>query len=309
MFGKGSAFRLGDGESLAMEVIPSGIPSLDAALRIGGFPRGRIVEILGVESGGKSTLAMTVIAAAQKLGGNGAIIDVEHSFDPAWGKKLGMDVDNLIISQPDWGEQALEIADALVQSNDLDVIVIDSVAALVPKAELEGEMGQVQMGLQARLMSQALRKLTANVAKSRAVLIFINQIRFKIGIAYGNPETSPGGNALKFYASVRLDVRRKEVVKDGDTPVGAVTKIKVQKNKCGAPFGETELLLVYGEGFSAEADLLEVAVERGVVEKSGSWYSWNGEKIGQGKEQARIYLKDNPEVFKKIYEAVQKLDK
>jgi recombination protein RecA len=307
-FGKGSAFRLGDGESLAVEVIPIGIPSLDRALGVGGFPRGRIIEIYGPESGGKSTLAMHLIAAAQKAGGQAAYVDVEHSFDPRYGKVIGMDVENLIVSQPDYGEQALEITNSLVKSGDMDVIVIDSVAALVPKAELEGDVGQPQMGLQARLMSQGLRMLTGNVSKSKVILVFINQLRDKIGVMFGNPETTTGGKALKFYASLRLDVRRKEVIKDGDRPVGAITRIKVVKNKVAAPFGEAELVMIYGEGFSAEADLLEVAVEKSVVSKEGTWYTICGDRR-QGKEQARLYLKEHPEAFKKVYEAVRKVDK
>jgi recombination protein RecA len=308
-FGKGSVFVLGGRESLAISVIPSGIPSLDSALRVGGFPRGRIVEIYGPESGGKSTLALTIIAMAQKAGGQAAYIDAEHAFDVDYAKVLGVDIDNLIVSQPDYGEQALEIADALVKSNEVDVVVVDSVAALVPKAELEGEMGQQSMGLQARLMSQALRKLTGSVSKSHTVFIFINQLRDKIGVMFGNPETTTGGKALKFYASVRLDIRRKEVIKEGDKPVGAITRIKAVKNKCGTPFGETELTLIYGQGFSAELDLLEVAVERGVVEKSGAWYNFGKDRLGQGREQARKFLKDNPEVKKTVFEAVQKVDK
>src|SRR5208283_2461433 len=308
-FGKGSVFVLGESDVLNVEVIPLGIPSIDRALGVGGFPRGRIIEIYGPESGGKSTLALHLIAAAQKDGGKAGYIDAEHSFDPKYAAKIGVNIKELVVSQPDHGEQALEIADALVKSNDLDVIVVDSVAALVPKAELEGDMGQPQMGLQARLMSQGLRKLTGNVSKSRCVFIFINQLRDKIGVMFGNPETTTGGKALKFYASMRLDIRKIEIIKDGDKPVGAVSRIKVVKNKCAPPFGQAEITMIFGEGFSREADLLEVAVEKNLIEKSGSWYSWHNQKIGQGKEQARLYLKSNPGAFRDIYNDIQKADK
>jgi len=300
-FGKGSVFVLGEGDKLKVEVIPTGIPSLDAALGVGGFPRGRIIEAYGPESCGKSTLALHLIAAAQKLGGKAAYVDIECSFDPEYAKAIGVDVKNLIVSQPDWGEQALEITDALVKSNDLDVIVVDSIAALVPKAELEGEMGQPQMGLMARMMSQGLRKLTGNVARSRCVLFFINQLRDKIGVVFGNPETTTGGKALRFYASIRIDLRRKEIIKDGDKPVGAVTKVKITKNKTAPPFGETSLTMVFGEGFSKEADIIELGVDKKVLEKAGSWYSYKGERIGQGAENARIFLKGNPDVSDRIY--------
>jgi recombination protein RecA len=305
MFGKGSVFVMGKSEALDVESIPSGIPSLDYILGVGGYPRGRIVEAFGTESGGKTTLALHLIASAQKLGGVCAFIDAEHSLDPAYARKLGVDVDALIVSQPDNGEQALEIADELVKSKGVDVIVIDSVAALVPKAELEGEMGQPQMGLQARLMSQGLRKLTGNVSKSRCILFFINQIREKIGVMFGNPETTTGGRALKFYSSVRVDIRKTQAIKEGDKTIGAKTRIRVVKNKVSAPFKETEVDILYGEGISAEADLLEVAVEKGVVKKEGTWYDICGERK-QGKEQARVFLKEHPEIFKKIYEAVRK---
>jgi len=309
-FGKGSVFVMGGREALHVSAISTGFPSLDEALRCGGFPRGRVVEIYGPESGGKSTLVLHIIAAAQKAGGHAAYIDVEHSIDPDYCARIGVDIENLVISQPDYGEQALEIADALVKSNELDVVVIDSVAALVPKAELEGEMGQPQMGLQARLMSQALRKLTGTIAKSKTCLIFINQLRDKIGVMFGNPETTTGGKALKFYASVRLDIRRKEFLKEGDKIVGIVSAVKAVKNKCGVPFGETKLTMIYGtEGFSKELDILEFAVEKGVVEKSGSWYTYGKEKLGQGREQARVFLRENEKIRNAILEAVRKEEK
>lgn len=308
-FGKGSVFTLGKSEKLAIESIPTGIASVDDILGIGGFPRGRVVEIYGPESGGKTTLTLHVIAAAQKLGGTCAFIDAEHSLDPVYAKKLGVDTANLIVSQPDNGEQALEIAEALVKSSDIDVIIVDSVAALVPKAELEGNMGDPQMGLQARLMSQALRKLTAVTSKSKTCLIFINQIREKIGVMFGNPETTTGGRALKFYSSVRIDIRRTQAIKDGDRVIGARTKIKVVKNKCSNPFRETEVDILYGEGISSEADLLEKAVQGGVIDKAGAgWYSFGGEKLGQGKENVRVFLQQNPDTKDRIYKAVQKMD-
>jgi recombination protein RecA len=309
-FGKGSVFILGKSEKLAIESIPTGIASIDEILGIGGFPRGRVIEIFGPESGGKTTLTLHVIAAAQKLGGNCAFIDAEHSLDPKYAKKLGVDVDKLIVSQPDWGEQALEIAEALVKCGDVDVIVIDSVAALVPKAELEGNMGDPQMALMARLMSQALRKLTAVTSKSKTCLIFINQIREKIGVMFGNPETTTGGRALKFYSSMRVDIRRTQAIKDGEKVIGARTKIKVVKNKCANPHRECEVDILYGEGISSESDLLDKAVEAGVVDKAGAgWYSFGGEKLGQGKENVRLFLQSSPEIKDRIYKAVQKMDK
>jgi recombination protein RecA len=289
-FGKGSVLRLGSRNVLPVAVIPSGSISLDSALGVGGFPRGRMVEIFGPESSGKTTLALQVIAQAQKAGGAAAFIDAEHALDPIYARKLGVDVDNLLVSQPDYGEQALEIAGALIASGGIDVAIIDSVAALVPKAELEGEMGDSHMGLHARLMSQALRKLTGTVARTNTLLIFINQIREKIGVMFGNPETTTGGRALKFYTSVRVEVRRIGAIKDGDTVTGNRTKIKVVKNKVAAPFREVEVDILYGQGISKEADLLDLAATNSVVEKSGSWYSYHGERIGQGRENARTFL-------------------
>jgi recombination protein RecA len=281
-------------------VIPTGAISFDAALGVGGFPRGRVVEIFGPESSGKTTIALEVIAEAQKSGGMAAFVDAEHALDPGYAKKLGVDVDNLLVSQPDYGEQALEIAEALVRSGALDVLVVDSVAALVPKAELDGEMGDSHMGLQARLMSQALRKLTGIVSKSRTCLIFINQIREKIGVMFGNPETTTGGRALKFYASVRIDIRRIAAIKEGDMVTGSRTRVKVVKNKVAAPFREAEFDILYGEGISRAGDLLDLAVNHDIVEKSGSWFSYKGERIGQGRENARQFLKDNKEVLTKL---------
>src|SRR5881409_1650809 len=292
-FGKGSIMRLGSREKVDVPAIPTGSLSLDAALGVGGMPRGRVVEIFGPESSGKTTLALHVIAEAQRRGGMAAFIDAEHALDAAYASKLGVDTDNLLVSQPDSGEQALEIAEVLIRSGAVDVLVIDSVAALVPKAELEGEMGEPQMGLQARLMSQALRKLTAIVSKSKTCLIFINQIREKIGVMFGNPETTTGGRALKFYASIRLDIRRIQAIKEGDKVVGSRTRGKVVKNKVAAPFREAEFDILYGEGISREGDLLDLGVEKGLVEKSGTWLSFGGERMGQGRENARLFLRDN----------------
>jgi recombination protein RecA len=299
-FGKGSIIRLGTKEVVPVSVISTGSLSFDAALGVGGMPRGRVVEIFGPESSGKTTVALQVIAEAQRQKGIAAFIDAEHALDPGYARKLGVDIDNLLLSQPDWGEQALEIAEALVRSNAIDVVVVDSVAALVPKAELEGEMGDSHMGLQARLMSQALRKLTGIVFKSNTCLIFINQIREKIGVMFGNPETTTGGRALKFYSSVRVDVRRIAAIKEGERVVGSRTKAKVVKNKVAAPFREAEFDILYGEGISKEGDLLDLGVDRQIVEKSGSWFSYKGERIGQGRENARAYLKENPAVRDKL---------
>src|SRR5476651_1325813 len=296
-FGKGSILRLGSKDAIVpVSVISTGSISLDSALGTGGLPRGRVIEIYGPESSGKTTIALQVIAEAQKKGGMAAFIDVEHALDPNYARKLGVDVDNLLVSQPDYGEQALEITAALVASGSIDVLVIDSVAALVPKAELEGEMGDSHMGLQARLMSQALRKLTAIVSKSRTCLIFINQIREKIGVMFGNPETTTGGRALKFYSSMRLDIRRIAAIKDGDAIIGNRTKVKVVKNKVASPFREAEFDIIYGEGVSKEGDLLDLGVAQNLIEKSGSWFSYKTERIGQGRENARQFLKDNPDV-------------
>jgi recombination protein RecA len=306
-FGKGSIMRLGTKSALVpVEVIPTGAISFDAALGVGGMPRGRVVEIYGPEAGGKTTIALHVVAEAQKRGGMAAFIDAEHALDAAYAKKLGVDVDNLLVSQPDYGEQALEIAEALVRSNAVDVLVVDSVAALVPKAELEGEMGDSLPGLQARLMSQALRKLTAIVAKSKTCLIFINQIREKIGIMFGNPETTTGGRALKFYSSVRVDIRRIASIKEGERVVGSRTKVKIVKNKLAAPFREAEFDILYGEGISKEGDLIDLAAERGILEKSGAWFSYAGERIGQGRENAKQFLRENPDIRQKLELAVRK---
>src|SRR5438270_9797280 len=296
-FGKGSILRLGSKDQIVpVSVISTGSISLDAATGVGGLPRGRICEIFGPESSGKTTIALQVVAEAQKKGGIAAFIDVEHALDPAYARKLGVDVDNLLVSQPDYGEQALEITSHLISSGQIDVLVVDSVAALVPKSELDGEMGDSHMGLQARLMSQALRKLTGSVNKSRTCLIFINQIREKIGVMFGNPETTTGGRALKFYSSVRLDIRRIAAIKDGDAVVGNRTKVKVVKNKVASPFREAEFDIIYGEGISKEGDLLDLGVAQSLVEKSGSWFSYKGERIGQGRENARQFLRDNPDV-------------
>ncbi len=300
-FGKGSIMRLGNKEAIVpISVISTGSISFDSALGVGGVPRGRVIEIFGPESSGKTTITLQIIAEAQKMGGMAAFVDAEHALDPQYAKKLGVDVDNLLVSQPDYGEQALEITEALVRSGAIDVLVVDSVAALVPKAELDGEMGDSHMGLQARLMSQALRKLTGTVSKSRTSLIFINQIREKIGVMFGNPETTTGGRALKFYSSVRIDIRRIAAVKEGDVVVGSRTKIKVVKNKVAAPFREAEFDILYGEGISREGDVLDLAVTQSVVEKSGAWYSYSGERIGQGRENVRSFLKEHPDIFARI---------
>ncbi len=296
-FGKGSVMRLGDGGPPAnIEAVPSGSLGLDLALGIGGLPRGRVVEIYGPESSGKTTLTLHVIAEAQKLGGTAAFIDAEHALDPAYAKKLGVNIDDLLVSQPDSGEQALEIADMLVRSSAVDIVVIDSVAALTPKAEIEGEMGDSHMGLQARLMSQALRKLTANIKRSNTLVIFINQIRMKIGVMFGNPETTTGGNALKFYASMRLDIRRIGAIKKGDEVIGAQTRVKVVKNKLAPPFRQCEFDILYDQGISKEGELIDLGAQYGIVEKSGAWYSYNKERIGQGKDNARLFLRENPNI-------------
>jgi len=305
--GKGAIMRLGSRDILVpVSVIPSGCLSIDAALGVGGFPRGRVIEIYGPESGGKTTMTLHVIAEAQKLGGQAAFIDAEHALDPTYARKLGVDVDNLLVSQPDNGEQALEIAETLIRSGGVDIVVVDSVAALVPKAELEGDMGDPQMGLQARLMSQALRKLTGIVSKSRTCLIFINQIREKIGVMFGNPETTTGGRALKFYASMRVDIRRIQAIKEGDKVVGSRTRAKVVKNKVAAPFREAEFDIVYGEGISREGDLIDLGVDKGVLEKSGTWISFGGERMGQGRENARIFLKENKDIRDKLENVLRK---
>jgi len=305
--GKGAIMRLGSRDILVpVSVIPSGCLSIDAALGVGGFPRGRVIEIYGPESGGKTTMTLHVIAEAQKLGGQAAFIDAEHALDPVYARKLGVDVDNLLVSQPDNGEQALEIAETLIRSGGVDIVVVDSVAALVPKAELEGDMGDPQMGLQARLMSQALRKLTGIVSKSRTCLIFINQIREKIGVMFGNPETTTGGRALKFYASMRVDIRRIQAIKEGDKVVGSRTRAKVVKNKVAAPFREAEFDIVYGEGISREGDLIDLGVDKGLIEKNGTWLSFGGERMGQGRENARIFLKENKDIRDKLENALRK---
>jgi len=300
-FGKGSIMKLGSkGAIVPISVISTGAISFDAALGVGGFPRGRVVEIFGPESSGKTTIALQVIAEAQRQGGMAAFVDAEHALDPIYAAKLGVDVDNLLVSQPDYGEQALEIAEALVRSGAIDVLVVDSVAALVPKAELDGEMGDSHVGLQARLMSQALRKLTGIVAKSHTCLVFINQIREKIGVMFGNPETTTGGRALKFYSSVRIDIRRIGAIKDGDQVVGSRTRVKIVKNKTAAPFREAEFDMMYGEGISKEGDLLDLAVAGNLVEKSGSWFSYKTDRIGQGRENAKQFLKDNKDIMAKL---------
>ena len=300
-FGKGSIMKLGsDGKAAEVEVVSTGSLGLDIALGIGGLPRGRIIEIYGPESSGKTTLALQVIAQAQKMGGSCAVIDAEHALDPAYAAKLGCDIDNLLISQPDAGEQALEIADTLVRSGALDVLVVDSVAALVPRAELEGEMGDSHMGLQARLMSQALRKLTASIAKSRTIVIFINQIRMKIGVMFGNPETTTGGNALKFYASIRMDIRRIGSIKDKEIAIGNQTRVKIVKNKMAPPFRVVDFDIMYGEGISKDGEILDLGVNANIIEKSGAWFAYNGERIGQGRENTKKFLKDNPKIAAEI---------
>ena len=304
-FGKGSAMRLGSRETLEIEAISTGSLGLDIALGIGGLPRGRVVEIYGPESSGKTTLALHVIAEAQKAGGTAAFVDAEHALDPIYAKKLGVDTDNLIVSQPDTGEQALEIVDTLVRSNAIDVLVIDSVAALVPRAEIEGEMGDSHVGLQARLMSQALRKLTGSISRSRCIVIFINQVRMKIGVMYGNPETTTGGNALKFYASVRLDIRRTGQIKDRDDIVGNTTRVKVVKNKVAPPFRQVEFDIMYGSGISKVGEILDLGVKAGIIEKSGAWFSHDSTRIGQGRENAKAYLADHPEVAARIEAAIR----
>lgn len=307
-FGKGSIMKLGTREAVVpISVISTGAISFDAALGVGGVPRGRVIEIFGPEASGKTTIALQVIAEAQRNGGMAAFVDAEHALDPLYAKKLGVDVDNLLVSQPDYGEQALEIAEALVRSGAIDVLVVDSVAALVPKAELDGEMGDSHVGLQARLMSQALRKLTGIVSKSRTCLIFINQIREKIGVMFGNPETTTGGRALKFYSSVRIDIRRIGAIKDGDVVVGSRTKVKIVKNKTAAPFREAEFDIVYGEGISHEGDLIDLAVNLNLVEKSGSWFSYKSDRIGQGRENAKQFLKENPDIREKLEAEVRQV--
>lgn len=299
-FGKGSVMRMGDNPAISVEAISTGSLGLDIALGIGGLPRGRIVEIYGPESSGKTTLTLQVIAECQKQGGTAAFIDAEHALDPSYAEKLNVNVDELLVSQPDTGEQALEITDMLVRSGAVDVIVVDSVAALTPKAEIEGEMGDSHMGLQARLMSQALRKLTANIKRSNTLVIFINQIRMKIGVMFGSPETTTGGNALKFYASVRLDIRRTGAIKKGEEVLGNETRVKVVKNKVAPPFKEANFDILYGEGISRESEIIELGVQAGLVEKAGAWYSYKGDKIGQGKDNTRQFLKDNPPIAQEI---------
>ena len=306
-YGTGSIMKLGDANSVDVEVIPTGSLTLDMALGVGGLPRGRVIEIYGPESSGKTTVALHVVAEAQKMGGEAAFIDAEHALDPVYAKKLGVDIDNLIVAQPDTGEQALDIAEALVRSGALDVIVVDSVAALVPKAEIDGEMGDSHVGLLARLMSQALRKLTAVISKSGTVVIFINQLREKVGVMYGNPETTPGGRALKFFSSVRLDVRRGEVIKNGTELIGNKTKVKVVKNKGAPPFKTAEFDILYGEGISKEGNILDFAVENNIIKKSGAWFSYNGEKIGQGRDNVRKYMVENKEFTAEIDRQVREL--
>ena len=304
-YGKGSVMRMGEKSSMAIEAIQTGALALDVALGVGGLPRGRIVEIFGPESSGKSTLAMHVVAEAQRNGGICAYVDAEHAMDPVYAKAIGVDIDQLLISQPDTGEQALEIADMLVRSGALDVVVIDSVAALTPRAEIEGEMGDTHVGLQARLMSQALRKLTANLNRTNTIMIFINQLREKIGILYGSPETTPGGRALKFYASIRLDIRRIESIKDGAEIVGNRTRVKVVKNKVAPPFRQAEFDIMYGHGISREGSLLDMAVDMGIIKKSGSWFTYDGEQLGQGRENAKGFLSANPEIMVEVSEKVR----
>ncbi len=304
-FGKGSVMKLGEFQAMNIEAIPTGALGLDIALGIGGVPRGRIIEIYGPESSGKTTLALHVVAEAQKMGGEAAFIDAEHALDPVYAKHLGVDVDNLIVSQPDTGEQALEITESLIRSGALDVIVVDSVAALVPKAEIDGDMGDSHMGLQARLMSQALRKLAGAINKSKTVLIFINQLREKIGVMFGNPETTTGGRALKFYASVRMDIRKAENIKQDGEVVGSRAKVKIVKNKVAPPFREAEFDIVYGKGISKEGNILDMGVNLDIIEKSGSWFSYNGTRIGQGRENVKQYLLDNPEIMKEVEQKIR----
>ncbi len=305
-FGKGSVMRLGDAaSSYDVEAVSTGSLGLDIALGIGGLPRGRVVEIFGPESSGKTTLSLQVIAEVQRAGGTAAFVDAEHALDPAYAGKLGVDITELLVSQPDTGEQALEITDMLVRSNAVDIVVIDSVAALTPKAEIEGEMGEMQMGLQARLMSQALRKLTGNISRSNTIVVFINQIRMKIGVMFGNPETTTGGNALKFYASVRLDIRRIGAIKNGEEVTGNMTRVKVVKNKVAPPFREAEFEIMYGQGISREGEIIELASAQGIIEKSGAWYAYKGNRIGQGKDNARAYLLANKEIAREIEEQVR----
>jgi recombination protein RecA len=304
-FGKGSAMKLGSREKIEIDTVSTGSLGLDIALGVGGLPRGRVVEIYGPESSGKTTLALHAIAEAQKTGGTAAFVDAEHALDPAYAKKLGVDIDELIVSQPDTGEQALEIVDTLVRSNAVDVLVIDSVAALVPRAEIEGEMGDSHVGLQARLMSQALRKLTGSISRSRCTVIFINQVRMKIGVMYGNPETTTGGNALKFYASVRLDIRRTGQIKDRDDIVGNTTRVKVVKNKVAPPFKQVEFDIMYGQGISKLGEILDLGVKAGLIEKSGAWFSYDSVRIGQGRENAKIYLGEHPDVAARIENAIR----
>jgi recombination protein RecA len=305
-FGKGSVMRLGDAAaSYDLESVSTGSLGLDIALGIGGLPRGRVVEIFGPESSGKTTLTLQVIAEVQRVGGTAAFVDAEHALDPSYAEKLGVNIGDLLVSQPDTGEQALEITDMLVRSNAVDIVVVDSVAALTPKAEIEGEMGEMQVGLQARLMSQALRKLTGNIKRSNTIVIFINQIRMKIGVMFGNPETTTGGNALKFYASVRLDIRRIGAIKNGEEVVGSMTRVKVVKNKVAPPFREAEFEIMYGQGISREGEIIELASAQGIIEKSGAWYAYKGNRIGQGKDNARAYLQSNKEVSREIEEQVR----
>lgn len=299
-FGKGSVMRMGDATRVPVEAVSTGSLTLDMALGIGGLPRGRVIEIYGPESSGKTTLTLQVIAECQKMGGVAAFVDAEHALDPVYAGKLGVNVDDLLVSQPDTGEQALEIVDMLVRSNAVDIVVVDSVAALTPKAEIEGDMGDSHMGLQARLMSQALRKLTGNIKRSNTLVIFINQIRMKIGVMFGNPETTTGGNALKFYASVRLDIRRTGSIKKGDEVIGSETKVKVVKNKVAPPFRQAEFEIYYGEGISREGEIIDLGSEHDIIEKSGAWYSYKGERIGQGKDNVREFLKNNPTMAKEI---------
>ena len=304
-YGEGSIMKLGQDAKLNIDSSPTGALALDIALGIGGIPKGRIIEIYGPESSGKTTIALHIVAESQKLGGNAAFIDAEHALDPGYAKKLGVDVENLIISQPDTGEQALEITEALVRSNAVDIVVIDSVAALVPKTEIDGEMGQATIGLQARLMSQALRKLTGAINKSKAAVIFINQLREKVGVIYGNPETTTGGRALKFYSTIRLDVRRIEIIKKGDSPIGSRVRVKVVKNKVAPPFKEAEVDIMYGTGISKTGNILDVAADMGIVKKAGSWYSYNDEKLGQGREKSKDFLDSNPNLLKEIENKVR----